>query len=95
MYKGILLNSTGCLTLFHYTRQNKQKMLKIATKYVIILQTIAAHLTTIRRCPPMLKPVLYEQVINKDLSEKIDDSAQLIEKRNIDKAEAPQVLAGY
>ena len=43
----------------------------------------------------MLKPGLYEQVINKDLSDKIDDSAQLIDKRNIDKAEAPQVLAGY
>ena len=43
----------------------------------------------------MLKPGLYEQVINKELSDKIDDSAQLIDKRNIDKAEAPQVLAGY
>lgn len=43
----------------------------------------------------MLKPGLYEQVINKELSDKIDDSAQLIDKRSIDKAEAPQVLAGY
>ena len=43
----------------------------------------------------MLKPGLYEQVINKELSDKIDDSAQLIDKRNIDKAEAPQVLTGY
>lgn len=43
----------------------------------------------------MLKPGLYEQVINKELSNKIDDSAQLIDKRSIDKAEAPQVLAGY
>ena len=43
----------------------------------------------------MLRPGLYEQVINKELSDKIDDSAQLIDKRNIDKAEAPQVLAGY
>ena len=43
----------------------------------------------------MLRPGLYEQVINKELSDKIDDSAQLIDRRNIDKAEAPQVLAGY
>ena len=43
----------------------------------------------------MLKPGLYEQVINKDLSGEIDSSAQFIDKRNIDKAEAPQVLAGY
>jgi len=43
----------------------------------------------------MLKPGLYEQVINKELSSEIDDSAQLIDKRGIDKAEAPQVLAGY
>ncbi len=43
----------------------------------------------------MLIPGLYEQVINKDLSDKLDDSAQLIEKRNIDKAEAPQILSGY
>ena len=43
----------------------------------------------------MLKPGLYEQVINKELSGEIDRSAQLIEKRNIDKAEAPQVLVGY
>ena len=43
----------------------------------------------------MLKPGLYEQVINKDLSSELDESQQLIEKRNIDKAEAPQVLAGY
>jgi hypothetical protein len=43
----------------------------------------------------MLKPGLYEQVINKELSDKIDDSAQLVDRRNIDKAEAPQVLAGY
>ena len=43
----------------------------------------------------MLKPGLYEQVINKELSSEIDGSAQLIDKRGIDKAEAPQVLAGY
>ena len=43
----------------------------------------------------MLKPGLYEQVINKELSAEIDKSEQLIDKRNIDKAEAPQVLAGY
>ncbi|MCR4646378.1 MAG: hypothetical protein K5695_13395 [Oscillospiraceae bacterium] len=43
----------------------------------------------------MLKPGLYEQVINKDLSGEIDTAAQLIDKRSIDKAEAPQVLAGY
>ncbi len=43
---------------------------------------------------PMLKPGLYEQVINKDLSGEIDTAAQLIDKRSIDKAEAPQVLAG-
>ena len=43
----------------------------------------------------MLKPGLYEQVINKDLSDELDESKQLIEKRNIDKAEAPQVLSGY
>ena len=43
----------------------------------------------------MLKPGLYEQVINKELANKIDDSAQLIDKRNIDKAEAPQILSGY
>lgn len=43
----------------------------------------------------MLKPGLYEQVINKELSDKIDESRQLIDKRNIDKAEAPQVLSGY
>ena len=49
----------------------------------------------IQDVPPMLKPGLYEQVINKELSNKIDDSAQLIDKRNIGKAEAPQVLAGY
>ena len=43
----------------------------------------------------MLKPGLYEQVINKELSAEIDNTDQLIDKRNIDKAEAPQVLAGY
>ncbi len=43
----------------------------------------------------MLKPGLYEQVINKEISSEIDSSEQLIDKRNIDKAEAPQVLAGY
>lgn len=43
----------------------------------------------------MLKPGLYEQVINKELSGELDNSAQLIDKRNIDNAEAPQVLAGY
>ncbi len=43
----------------------------------------------------MLKPGLYEQVINKELSNKIDESRQLVDKRNIDKAEAPQVLSGY
>ena len=40
----------------------------------------------------MLKPGLYEQVINKDLSGELDESRQLIEKRNIDKAEASQVM---
>ena len=43
----------------------------------------------------MLRPGLYEQVINKDLSGELDESRQLIDRRNIDKAEAPQVLAGY
>ena len=43
----------------------------------------------------MLKPGLYEQVINKEISSEIDSSEQLIDKRGIDKAEAPQVLAGY
>ena len=43
----------------------------------------------------MLKPGLYEQVINKELSEEIDETKQLIEKRSIDKAEAPHVLSGY
>ncbi len=43
----------------------------------------------------MLKPGLYEQVINKELSDEIGSSSQLIDKRNIDKAEAPKVLAGY
>ena len=43
----------------------------------------------------MLKPGLYEQVINKDLSSELDESKQLIEKRSIVKAEAPQVLSGY
>lgn len=43
----------------------------------------------------MLKLGLYEQVINKDLSAEIDSEQQLIEKRNIDKAEAPQILSGY
>ena len=43
----------------------------------------------------MLKPGLYEQVINKDLSNEIDENPQLIEKRSIDKAEAPQILSGY
>lgn len=38
---------------------------------------------------PMLKPGLYEQVINKELSNELDENQQLIEKRNIDKAEAP------
>ncbi len=43
----------------------------------------------------MLRPGLYEQVINKDLSSELDESQQLIEKCNIDKAEAPQILSGY
>ena len=43
----------------------------------------------------MLKPGLYEQVISKQLSSDIDESTQLIDKRAIDKAEAPQVLSGY
>lgn len=43
----------------------------------------------------MLKPGLYEQVINKDISEKLDTSEQIIDKREIDKAEAPQILSGY
>lgn len=43
----------------------------------------------------MLKPGLYEQVINKDISEKLDTSEQIIDKRDIDKAEAPQILSGY
>ena len=43
----------------------------------------------------MLRPGLYEQVINKDLSDEIANSAQLIDKRDIDRAEAPQILAGY
>lgn len=37
----------------------------------------------------MLKPGLYEQVIDKELSNELDGRRQLIEKRNIDKAEAP------
>lgn len=43
----------------------------------------------------MLKPGLYEQVINKDISAKINEEAQLIEKKNIDASEAPQILSGY
>lgn len=43
----------------------------------------------------MLKPGLYEQVISKQLSSDIDETTQLIDKRAIDKAEAPQVLSGY
>ena len=43
----------------------------------------------------MLKPGLYEQVINKELSNELDERQQLIKKRNIDKAEAPQILSGY
>lgn len=43
----------------------------------------------------MLKPGLYEQVINKELSSKLDKSQQLIDKKNIDKSEAPQILSGY
>ncbi len=43
----------------------------------------------------MLNPGLYEQVINKDLSNEIDATEQLIEKRSIDKAEASKVLSGY
>lgn len=43
----------------------------------------------------MLNPGLYEQVINKDISEKLDTSEQIIDKREIDKAEAPQILSGY
>lgn len=43
----------------------------------------------------MLKPGLYEQVINKDISEKLKSSEQIIDKREIDKAEAPHILSGY
>lgn len=43
----------------------------------------------------MLKPGLYEQVINKDLAGEIAGSEQLIDTKNIDTAEAPQVLADY
>lgn len=43
----------------------------------------------------MLKPGLYEQVINKELSDEIDENEQLIEKRSIDNAEASKVLSGY
>lgn len=35
----------------------------------------------------MLKPGLYEQVIDKELSNELDGRRQLIEKRNIDKAD--------
>lgn len=43
----------------------------------------------------MLKPGLYEQVINKDITEKIDESSQLIDKRAIDDAEAPHIISNY
>lgn len=43
----------------------------------------------------MIKPGLYEQVISKQLSSDIDETTQLIDKRAIDKAEAPQVLSSY
>ena len=43
----------------------------------------------------MLKPGLYEQVINKDISGKLNSSEQIIDKREIDKAEAPHILSGY
>lgn len=43
----------------------------------------------------MLKPGLYEQVINKDISEKLNSSEQIIDKREIDRAEAPHILSGY
>ncbi|MGN0697253.1 MAG: DUF3427 domain-containing protein [Ruminiclostridium sp.] len=43
----------------------------------------------------MLKPGLYEQVINKDITEKIDESSQLIDKRAIDDAEAAHIISNY
>ena len=43
----------------------------------------------------MLKPGLYEQVINKDISGKLNSSEQIIDKREIDKAEAPHIHSGY
>ena len=43
----------------------------------------------------MLRPGLYEQVINKALSDELNVNRQFIDKLNIDKAEAPQILSGY
>ena len=43
----------------------------------------------------MLKPGLYEQVINNDISCKIDAENQLIKKDAIDKHDAPRILSHY
>ena len=43
----------------------------------------------------MLKPGLYEQVINQELSSEIDDEKQFIKKDGIDKHDAPRILSHY
>ena len=58
-----------------------QNTLQVASKYAILLQIAAACLINISNNfggVPMLRPGLYEQVINKELSDKIDERHLMI-----------------